>query len=263
MDTRYARGVGYLYIGALHHQVVSFWIKELAFWYTICIYLARRSSGGEDQTTRKNSGMITMLKTLYSGLAAGLAASLLLTPALVSATPCPADIGHDQPISDNVTPSTACELGSENNDSLGGDPSMYQVNLDTMFGFDDWEFAEKVFDADEAIDIGLTTTGDMTSGTWDINDIWATLDVTHLMLVFKGGMSAEPDDYVGYLITFGATSGDYLTPFSQPGNADSSRETSHISAYIRRDGGMRVPEPGTLLLMGLGIIAIGGAARRR
>lgn len=197
-------------------------------------------------------------------IAALAAATILLSPALVSATPCPPDIGHSPPISDNVTPSTACELGDDNNDNVGG--ASLDVNDHMMFGFTDWEFAQRDNDLDGTdetnIDIGLSITGDMTSGDWSIDDVWASLGVTHVMLVFKGGNAAEPDDYVGYLITFGATSGTYLTPFSQPGDADAAQEISHISAYIRRDGGMRMPEPGTTLLFGLGLLAVAAARRR-
>lgn len=175
---------------------------------------------------------------------------------MAGATPCPADAGHDQPISDNVNPNIGCELGSTNNDTLGGDPTMYQVNLDMMFGFDDWVFAEKAFESDQDIDIGLTVMGDTISGDWSIDDIWTSMGISALMLVFKDG-SAEPDTYVGYLITPNATMGDYLTPFLNPGamgGAGTPKDISHISAYFRTGGGMHMPEPGTLALIGIGLL---------
>lgn len=173
----------------------------------------------------------------------------LFVPGFAFGTPCPPDIGHDAPIDDNVTPNMGCELGSTNNDTLGGDPALYQVNVDEMFGFDDWIFAQKdeFGDGEVAIDIGLTIIGDGESGTWSIDDIWD--GISDLMLVFKGGAGAEPPTYVGYWIETGATSGTYLTPFGPD-----AREISHISAYIREDGGGMIPEPGTLLLFGGGLL---------
>ena len=64
-------------------------------------------------------------------------------PARAASIVCPAGIGNDLFIGDNVTPNSGCELGSTFNDSLGSDPALLQVNVDTMFGFSDWEFAGK------------------------------------------------------------------------------------------------------------------------
>lgn len=178
--------------------------------------------------------------------------ALLLFSATGWATPCPVDEGFDQPISDNVNPNIGCELGSTNNDTLGGDPTMYGVNLDMMFGFDDWIFAEKAFEAEQDVDIGLSVVGDTISGDWSIDDIWTSLGISSLMLVFKDG-SAEPNVYVGYLIAPGATMGDYLTPFLNT-TSGGATDISHISAYYRT-GGMSMPEPGTLALFGVGLLA--------
>ena len=52
-----------------------------------------------------------------------------------------------------ILPNAGCEIGGANNDTLGAPP--IQVNSDLMFGFDDWVFAQKVFDSDEDFDIGL------------------------------------------------------------------------------------------------------------
>jgi hypothetical protein len=175
---------------------------------------------------------------------------------------CSATIGFNPPIADNVTPSTGCELGSTNNDSLGSDPALYQVNQDGMFGFDDWLFAGKAPSGSEAedADIGFSVVGNSISGTWSIADLWSTLPISHLMLVFKGG-NHEPDTYVAYLIEVGATEGDYLTPFKHH-SRDQATDISHISAYVRQ-GTSTIPEPSALALLGFGLTAAARRLRRQ
>ena len=92
----------------------------------------------------------------------------------------------DPVITLGVVTSTACEIGSTNNDKLG--PPL-QVNADSMFGFTDWLFAEKALDPLEPvkIDIGLMaiggSLGEGMGGAWLIDNIWPT--VSHIMLVLQ------------------------------------------------------------------------------
>ena len=151
-------------------------------------------------------------------------------------------------IENNVLANAGCELGTTNNDFLS---SPLQVNKDSMFGFSDWVFAEKVLeDPEEDIDIGLALTGDEISGTWSINDVWATY--SHVMLVFKGGGgNIVPSDYVGYLLVNGDTSGTYSTPFSNAINGNPA-DISHVSGYVRvKPPGEVIPEPASITLVGL------------
>ena len=80
-------------------------------------------------------------------------------------------------IQNKVTLNAGCQLGSTNNDKI----SPLQVNLDMMFGFGDWVFAEKAIDPEEDIDIGLTLLGTDFAGTWTIDNIWPSVD--NVMLV--------------------------------------------------------------------------------
>lgn len=166
----------------------------------------------------------------------------------------------DASIAGKVTPNMGCETGSANNDSEA------QVNADLMFGYDDWLFAQKDDDLDGTdetnIDIGFALVGNLLSGEWSIDDIWGLYD--SVMIVVKGGAgNISPDVYVGYLIEFGETMGSYDTPFvSGAGPDQNPADISHISVYVRGDG-QSVPEPGTLALLGLGLVGLGIARRRK
>jgi hypothetical protein len=156
-------------------------------------------------------------------------------------------------IENNLVANAGCELGTTNNDSQS-DP--LQVNLDTMFGYDDWLFAEKVLeDPEQVIDIGLTLTGDAESGSWSINDVWDSY--SDIMLVFKGGGgNIEPSVYVGYLLVNGDISGSYTTPFVN-GNNGNPTDISHVSAYLRH-----MPEPSSFVLVGISLVGLAAMRRR-
>ena len=178
-------------------------------------------------------------------------ALILAWAAPAQAVPCPATAVNE------VTANAGCALGSTNNDSVS------QVNADSMFGFSDWLFAQKDDDLDgidsTTIDIGLSLIGDTLSGTWSINDIWSLY--SDVMLVFKEG-NGIPDTYVGYLLVSGDTAGLYSSPFINPANGN-LKNISHVTAYVRGDGDMMVPEPGTLALLGIGLFGMGLASRRK
>lgn len=234
-------------------------------WHTACYSVARALNSWADQdrsdisrTALKLEDRVQRVNSSLRGVAAlaiGLIA-LWAGPLEAASIVCSATVGNNPPISDNVTPTTGCEIGSDNNDVLNPP----QVNLDSMFGFSDWIFAEKVLESPEQDhDLGLQVSGGVISGIWSIDDVWTTMGVSDVMLVFKGGngRNLQPDDYVGYLLAFGATSGAFETPFTN-GNAGNPTGISHISAYYRVNI-QQIPEPGLLTLMGFGFAV---AARR-
>ncbi|MEO1385991.1 MAG: hypothetical protein AAFV85_01295 [Cyanobacteria bacterium J06634_6] len=112
-------------------------------------------------------------------------------------TACPAVSNPNVSIAAAVTPSIGCEIGTQNNGTVG--MGVLQVNNDKIFNFDDWNFLGK--DASGgSINISNTFPGNVLSGTWDISALVQS-NWTDVMLVFKGGQGGPitPDNYVSYL----------------------------------------------------------------
>lgn len=168
-----------------------------------------------------------------------------------------------------IDPATA-DTGPGNSD-LGND-SEELVNLHKFFEFDDWVQLER--DNTPGDDPGnwlnIEPEGGANEGTWQIlnPNFWSMYGTA--MLVLKDGNlpGKYPDgcvergsdktclrtaQWVGYLVTPGHLSGDW-------GWFDPA-ELSHATLYVR-EGSHDVPEPGTLGLLGLGLLGIGFGRRR-
>lgn len=146
------------------------------------------------------------------------------------------------------------------------------VNLYKFFGFDDWTQLERdnTPGSDPGLQLNIEPEGGANEGTWQILDpnFWSMYGTA--MLVFKDGNlpGKYPDgcvdtgpnktclrtpQWIGYLVTPGHLSGDW-------GWFDPAA-LSHATLYVR-EGSHDVPEPGTLGLLGLGLLGIGLGRRR-
>ncbi len=120
------------------------------------------------------------------------------------------------------------------------------------------------------VDIGLTVTpaGASNTGTYAFNSsVWDTY--TDIMIVLKDGGIEYPDldppdqgpkyYWFAYLLGDGVYAGDWTYP--------EGKQISHLSVYGRiggtPPGETPVPEPGTMMLLGIGLIGMAGVGRKK
>ena len=230
-----------------------------------------------------------MKTKLYASLAvSALALAFAGNAAASTINTGPSDCTNFDPdISEKVSPITACQilqpLDGQENDSVGGDPSGWIVNVEEFFGFEDWSFDGKFDDIGKNDQVDgsqyFTFSGDEQSGsfTWAGDSVAQDYD---FMFVFKDGGSTnlvayriDMENLLARTATNGlaAQTGTYDTPFlfppfvQQDGDV-TQKDISHISVYYRENGfenGQIIPEPATLGLLGIGLFGLGMASYRR
>lgn len=176
----------------------------------------------------------------------------------------------------DVEHSTDCYGPEAGNDS----PKPATLNATGAFG-GGWEFLAKkewpndgtgfdfnILEGDPKWGLTINPTEpNNSSGTWAVNG--GELSGMEFVLLFKTGRVSVPDGcdndceldgngWVAYLFDGTAFAGDYDLSWITSGNT----KLSHVSLY-GRGGGSEAPEPAALGILGLGLVGLGIARRRR
>lgn len=188
--------------------------------------------------------------TFWSLMTATLASGLMMSGSatadlIICSNP---DINH---MTMDDSQATAC-LGSGVGNIAGDGPDLF---LSSTAGTD-YDFIEKSEGASNPTPLySLQYAGSDGTGTWEFDEsLWESFGT--IALGFKFGGGSNPDNWFVYELVPNVSSGDWT--FSLPlGGGDG---LSHMNLYGKNS--VQVPEPGTLALLGLGIVGLTLTRRR-
>ncbi len=130
--------------------------------------------------------------------------------------------------------------------------SVTNINNGNFFGYSDW-----FVNGEGQVGPGGAT------GTWAIDG--ADFDAYDYMIVFKSGQGTN---LIGFLLNEQFASGSWSTPFTReqfsllPGKAPSHGVSHYTIVQRLNPTPTDVPEPGSLVLLGLGAAGLAAARRR-
>lgn len=187
---------------------------------------------------------------LWSLMTATLASGLMMSGTVTAAPIICTDPTINHMSMDDSQASACLDSGLGN---IQGDNAVQDDFLNDVGS--DYQFIEKSEGASNPTPMyGLTYSdaGDGT-GTWAFDiGLWSEFDT--IALGFKYGGGNEPDNWFVYELVSGVSSGDWTYV------ADQGDGLSHMNLYGKDT--VQVPEPGTLALLGLGIVGLTLARRK-
>lgn len=189
-------------------------------------------------------------KTLLSGLIAA-AAMLTGSHALAAPVSCPGTaVTTDREFTVDAIPSATCFRTGNGNINGNGTGN----NADPIIAIEGFTLIDKTDTSGGAFNGALNVTGvGSTSGSFTINPaVYSLFD--QIAIGFKSGEGQRNPDWAVFLLADGTTAGT----FSISGN----QSLSHANLYGRGTPPAQVPVPGTIALVGLGLLGAGAARRR-